>query len=472
MSEDKLQSRYSIEKFDYSVVDRGLVDRFIGQETHLSMTGKGVNIGDWVTAKVDDGDATGSNHSTMGYSIKSIQVTDDGVVGASYLNLFPVGDSITRQGSSVAPRASNGSTFAWDAGYFATASLLHCDSDYFYMENEGWSGENTGGLLNRIDALLASYPEGDLWVMMSGTNDILGGLTLQESKDNWDAIAAKLMNAGKLLLITPVAYRNRVDEDPVEYNGRADALNAHLVTLATTDPNIAIAEVNEEWNVGVMSDQVTWGGLTDDGLHPNGYGGIVLGKETGKALDLHFPSAVENKVSIIGDEFTGNSGTLASGATGEMYDGWKGYYTKNSTESGFTIVERNGNPTLKCRSNGGAISNQDNRIRLESVPAAGDEAWFSGEMIFEIEQGAEVIDRISIAGQSLDSNFYAADNNSDSPVTTGRYKNGVVYTIKTPSIKGVAGTKELEINISQVMGVDAIVYITAPRLYKSKDKDW
>ena len=474
LDEDKPQSRYSIERFDYSVVDRGLVDRFIGQETHLSMVGKGVSLGEWVTAKVDDCDPAGSNLSSAGYSIKSIQVTDDGVIGATYLSFFPVGDSITREGGTVAPRSANGSTFAWDQGYYGTASLLHCTGNYFYMENEGWSGENTGGLLARMDALIATYPDADVWGIMSGTNDILGGLTIQESKDNWDAIAAKLMVAGKKLLITPVCYRNRVGEDPVVYNGRADELNAHLILLAATDPNIAIAEVNEEWNVGVMVDQVTWSGLTDDGLHPNGKGGIVLGKETGIALDLYFPSDVDNKVSIIGEEFSGTGGTLSSGATGVVPDGWKGYYTKNSTEDGFAYINRgDGRSWLKCRSNGGAVTNQDNLIRLELLPVdPSDEGWYTAEITFYIEQGADVINKVSIAGQSLDSNFYAADNNSKTPLTAGRYDGQKEYTIKTPSIKKVAGTMEFEFNVAQIMGVDAIVYVAEPKLFKTKDKDW
>ena len=476
LDEDKPQSRYSIERFDYSVVDRGLVDRFIGQETHLSMVGKGVSLGEWVTAKLDDCAPTGSNLSSTGYSIKSIQITDDGVAPPTYFSLKPVGDSITRQGSTVAPRSSNGSVFAEDESYWAMASLRHCANDYFFLPNQGWSGENTGMLLNRLPGLIAE--EGDLWILMSGTNDILGGLTLEESKSNWDQIAADLMAAGKKLLIVPVAYRNRPlatdPQGPAFYNTRADDLNAHLITIAASDPNIAIAEVNTEWNTLVMTDQVTWGGVTDDGLHPNGYGGVVLGKEAAIALDLYFPSVIENKVSIVNTEFTGTGGTLSL-STGTMPDDWKGYYAKNGTEDGFTgpIDRGDGKVWWKCRSNGGTVSNQNNRIKFESkAPDDGTDGWYVGEVELEFVQGAEVLSKCTIAGQSDDGAYYPASHHYLDPIEAGSIENNVPFTIRTPSIKCTTGTKEIEIDIAQGMGPDVILYVTGLTLYKVRDRDW
>jgi hypothetical protein len=315
--------------------------------------------------------------------------------------------------------------------------------------------------------------EGDLWMVMSGTNDILGGLTIQESKDNWDAIAALIVGEGKKLLIVPVAYRNRVGEDPMVYNGRADELNAHLVTIAASNPDIAIAEENAEWNAGVMTDQVTWGGLTDDGLHPNGYGGVVLGKEPAIALDLYFPSVIEDKSVMLG-EFSGTGGTLSIG-TGVMPDGWKGYFANNSTEDGFTgpIDRGDGKVWWKCRSNGGAVTNQDNRIIFESHSVDdGSEGWYVGELTVEFEQGVESLISCLVQGESVDSGFFSASHQYLNPIDPNSLKNGVEYSLRTPSIKGVSGGKQFEIQTSQNMGDDVIMYVTDMKLYKVKDKDW
>ncbi len=138
-------------------------------------------------------------------------------------------------------------------------SLLNENNKPSIVINKGVSGEKTPAGVGRIGRVLAGTPS-NLILIMEGTNDIRGGLSLETTRHNLES----MINQSKAAGVTPV-----------------------LATLTPSDRNGSATVIPNYWNPMIknlasstsipLADQYaailpTWGSSNADGLHPNDTG--------------------------------------------------------------------------------------------------------------------------------------------------------------------------------------------------------
>jgi lysophospholipase L1-like esterase len=138
-------------------------------------------------------------------------------------------------------------------------SLLNENNKPSIVINKGVSGEKTPEGVGRIGRVLAGTPS-NLILIMEGTNDIRGGLSVETTRHNLES----MINQSKAAGVTPV-----------------------LATLTPSDRNGSATVIPKYWNPMIKSlasgtsiplaDQYaailpTWGSSNADGLHPNDTG--------------------------------------------------------------------------------------------------------------------------------------------------------------------------------------------------------
>lgn len=171
---------------------------------------------------------------------------------ANSANITAFGDSITAGHSSRS------------GGYPPKlSSLLNGNGKPSTVVNKGISGEKTPQGLSRFDAVLASFPA-NIILIMEGTNDIRGGISVETTRHNLQAMINKAKAAG----VTPV-----------------------LATLTPSDRSGSPTLIPQTWNpmiralassngIGLADQyaaiQPAWGSANADGLHPNDYGYQII----------------------------------------------------------------------------------------------------------------------------------------------------------------------------------------------------
>lgn len=171
---------------------------------------------------------------------------------ANGANIIAFGDSITAGHSSRS------------GGYPPKlASLLNGNEKPSIVANYGISGEKTPEGLSRFDRVLASFPA-NIILIMEGTNDIRGGISVETTQFNLQAMVNKAKAAG----VTPV-----------------------IATLTPSDRNGSTTLIPETWNPMIkalassngikLADQYAailpvWGSANADRLHPNDYGYQII----------------------------------------------------------------------------------------------------------------------------------------------------------------------------------------------------
>ncbi|WP_457577128.1 SGNH/GDSL hydrolase family protein [Desulfomarina sp.] len=138
-------------------------------------------------------------------------------------------------------------------------SLLNENNKPSIVINKGVSGEKTPEGVGRIGGVLAGTPA-NLILIMEGTNDIRGGLSVETTRHNLES----MINQSKAAGVTPI-----------------------LATLTPSDRNGSATVIPNYWNPMIKSlasstsiplaDQYaailpTWSSSNADGLHPNDTG--------------------------------------------------------------------------------------------------------------------------------------------------------------------------------------------------------
>jgi lysophospholipase L1-like esterase len=139
------------------------------------------------------------------------------------------------------------------------ASLLNGNGKPSSVASYGKSGEKTSEGVSRFDSVLAAFPA-NIILIMEGTNDVRGGLSVETSRYNLQAMITKAKAAG----VTPV-----------------------IATLTPSNRDGSTTLIPQVWNPMItalagsnginLSDQYggilpAWGSANADGLHPNDYG--------------------------------------------------------------------------------------------------------------------------------------------------------------------------------------------------------
>lgn len=252
---------------------------------------------------------------------------DDSVSGSNFkkpmktgkrLKIIAFGDSITRAGTRL-NRAANGSYDENLGGYWVMAKTLS-KNNFYFLDGKGVSGDNTINLLARMDDVLLSGA--DICILLIGTNDIGQGRTPEDTAVSFSNIVSQITSAGIKLIVVPVAHR---DSAGALINTRIDTLNVLYKDIVKTNTNAYFVEsANKIFDNYVDSGSAL--SVTTDNLHPNGFGSWLIGREVANALDLLFDSYYLSSYINSNPYLNGITGTKNNGATGEVPDGYTGYY--------------------------------------------------------------------------------------------------------------------------------------------------
>lgn len=406
-----------------------------------------------------------------GTATKNITTGDAPPAPTEYSVLF-VGDSITAAGTNPAGSATGPSKINEALAYtlkgqWATTFFMHSTGDWIFHDNIGISGEDTTQLLARMPTVTAYG--GDIIALMSGTNDYGKGIPVATTKSNWDSIVAAVMAAGKRLFIFPISYTNAVGQD-AQKNIDTDEINAHLATLADTSSNIAIGPVPIEFNIRIMTDQITWGDVSYDGTHYTNYGGMLRGKGAAPVLDAWSPS-VRTKSNEL-EAFTGTGGTLVY-PTGQMADNWKALYG-DAVEG--PIDRGDGKVWWKLTAKGSRGSNNYTKSQIERlVPIPITElGYYTAECLLEIESGAETVNYVKLRTKADDGGFgesSIASFASNSAFVKGGFENGVQYPMTAAEARANASGMDFIFEIGQPINepTPLVCYVTDFQMWKSRD---
>lgn len=143
------------------------------------------------------------------------------------------------------------------------AHLLNSNGKPSVVANYGkWSEKTTQGV-NRIDSVLAAFPA-NLILIMEGTNDIRGGLSVDTTRHNLQTMINKAKAAGVTPALSTLTPSNKAGSETLI----PQVWNPMIKSLASS--NSLILADNYAATIG------SWGNLTNDGIHPNDAGHQVL----------------------------------------------------------------------------------------------------------------------------------------------------------------------------------------------------
>lgn len=231
--------------------------------------------------------------------------------------------------------------------------------------NFGVSGDTTAQLLARIDAIAACAA--DIVCVLIGTNDVNGavtGATLATYKANMIAIVDRLLNAGKLVIVTPPLPRNVA----TAANRRLlHAMREWTLRLQWSGRrNLRVADASVEYGDSLSGTYAPRSGHDYDGLHPQSRGAYEIAKALHRVLDPLLPPVPQGLASaddiydatynpggnlLTNGILDGTGGTVptSQGATtagSQMATGWSLFfnapYSGATPLSGLTVLASKG----------------------------------------------------------------------------------------------------------------------------------
>lgn len=240
--------------------------------------------------------------------------------------------------------------------------------------NFGVSGERSDQILARIGDVLTS--EADIVVLDAWANDITQSIDLATIQDNATQMLDLLTDAGKIVMLTPVA--SRADASNTLANIRKmDELNRFLFEKQSSYPSVYAVNDLDVWNdLNHTATLRPAGGITAnvlanvvDLLHPSARGAFLKGYRLYEALRGILPAQDDSRWSPYGTVDAsanphGNlianplmagtaNGTLGTGMTGEVVSGWT-----LERLSGSTNITAVGSKVGKALINGDTLSQQ------------------------------------------------------------------------------------------------------------------
>lgn len=170
------------------------------------------------------------------------------VTASQGANITCFGDSITAGNSSRS------------GGYPPKlSSLLNGNGKPSIVVNKGVSGEKTPEGIMRFDSVLASFAA-NIILIMEGTNDIRGGLSLQTTEFNLQAMIDKAKAQGVIPVLATLTPSDRSGSETLIPN----VWNPMIVSLANSNS----VRLSDHY-AAILP---TWGSSNADGLHPNDTG--------------------------------------------------------------------------------------------------------------------------------------------------------------------------------------------------------
>ena len=136
--------------------------------------------------------------------------------------------------------------------------------------NRGISGDNTFGVLHRLDQISALKPRAIF--LLVGTNDLFWGSSVEDTADRYRQVLAKLVSANPKakIYVQSVFPFHRLPKGDYGYldNAKAEALNERIKGMAA-EFNATYLDI---WSQLVDENGRMAEGYTTDGIHLNGRG--------------------------------------------------------------------------------------------------------------------------------------------------------------------------------------------------------
>jgi lysophospholipase L1-like esterase len=220
-----------------------------------------------------------------------------------------LGDSMTGRGGEDKGPLTRG--FFWVAN--------HLLNSYFYPPigaNKGVGGETIKRISDRVGAVTALNPQ--IVTVLAGANDFFSSPDANSMISYLQIIYKNIISTGaKVVAITILPsfgdyiLTNEHETIRIEVN--------NWIKSQSSD-NILVVDAEN-----AMNDP----SLFEDGLHPNGAGGIVLGELTADVIRPFIKSGLRisdilsiDNALVKNPFFEGNLGSLNAGSTGEVADDW------------------------------------------------------------------------------------------------------------------------------------------------------
>ena len=133
--------------------------------------------------------------------------------------------------------------------------------------NKGVNGDTTEGIYQRFDSDVIAYTP-DVCLLLTGTNDFIGGKSAEQAFDNIKRILAKAarLESMQMILLTPLLTYPRMAERmwvPADYTALNQSLEEFAQKLKTLEDCSVIDKQSAFKNSGIATDKAY-----SDGIHP------------------------------------------------------------------------------------------------------------------------------------------------------------------------------------------------------------
>lgn len=153
--------------------------------------------------------------------------------------------------------------------------------------NKGINGDTTDGIYQRFDGDVTAHRP-DVCLLLTGTNDFIGGKSAEQAFDNIKRIMAKAaqLDSMQMILLTPLLTYPAMAERmwvPADYRELNQTLEAFAERLRTLEGCSIIDTQNAFKNSGIAAEEAY-----SDGIHPTAVSHEFLAEYIAKQLEAIF----------------------------------------------------------------------------------------------------------------------------------------------------------------------------------------
>ena len=150
--------------------------------------------------------------------------------------------------------------------------------------NKGVNGDTTDGIYQRFDSDVTAHRP-DACLLLTGTNDFIGGKSAEQAFDNIERILAKAaqLDSMQMIFLTPLLTYPPMAERmwvPADYTALNETLEAFAERLRTLEGCNIIDTQNAFKNSGIAADEAY-----SDGIHPTAVSHEFLAEYIAKQLE-------------------------------------------------------------------------------------------------------------------------------------------------------------------------------------------
>ena len=148
--------------------------------------------------------------------------------------------------------------------------------------NKGVNGDTTDGIYERFDSDVTAHRP-DVCLLLTGTNDFIGGKSAEQAFDNIKRILAKAaqLDSMQMILLTPLlTYPYMAERVPADYTELNKTLEEFAQKLKTLEECIIIDTQSAFKSCGIAAEDAY-----SDGIHPTAVSHEFLAEYIAKQLE-------------------------------------------------------------------------------------------------------------------------------------------------------------------------------------------